>query len=91
MFPFPHLLPTHKQLLTAPLTISSLSLPNSSHPLPLTLSTSKQLPNVGFVNPLLYKIAADQADAFNDITEGNNRCSEGGCWCHTGFAAAPGW
>jgi tripeptidyl-peptidase-1 len=52
---------------------------------------SKQLPNVGFANPLLYKIAAETKGAFNDITAGNNRCSEGGCWCHTGFAAAPGW
>ena len=29
--------------------------------------------------------------AFNDITSGSNRCTEGGCECKTGFEATPGW
>ena len=49
-------------------------------------------PAVGFLNPALYKIhSATGGAAFNDIVEGNNACTEQGCWCKTGFAAAPGW
>jgi tripeptidyl-peptidase-1 len=49
-------------------------------------------PVVGFFNPALYQIhSATGGEAFNDITEGNNACTEEGCWCKTGFAAAPGW
>lgn len=29
--------------------------------------------------------------AFNDITEGSNRCSESGCLCQSGFGATTGW
>jgi len=43
-------------------------------------------PVVGFLNPLLYQIFNEtNGAAFNDIVEGNNRCTEGGCLCHTGF------
>lgn len=48
-------------------------------------------PMVGFLNPLLYKIFAAAPSAFNDVTEGNNRCTETGCLCRTGFGAAAGW
>lgn len=45
---------------------------------------------LGFANPSLYKIAAEHPAAFNDITEGNNLCTETLC-CKTGFYAAAGW
>lgn len=49
-------------------------------------------PAIGFLNPLLYQIHAEtNGAAFNDIISGTNRCTESGCFCHTGFKAAPGW
>ena len=46
---------------------------------------------VGFINPLLYAAhKRTNGAAFNDITDGNNSCTENTC-CDTGFAAAPGW
>jgi tripeptidyl-peptidase-1 len=48
-------------------------------------------PAVGFLNPLLYRVFAEAPRAFNDITQGNNRCTEWGCSCQYGFGAAKGW
>ena len=48
------------------------------------------LATIGFANPLLYKIANEHPNAFNDITTGNNYCTEGQC-CSTGFEASQGW
>jgi len=47
---------------------------------------------LGFLNPLLYQMAAAQPTAFTDITVGNNRCTEDGCAksCR-GFECAKGW
>jgi len=47
---------------------------------------------LGFVNPLLYRMAADQPSTFTDVTVGDNICTEYGCrdTCK-GFYAAPGW
>ena len=44
------------------------------------------------MNPLLYKMFADNPAAFNDITVGDNICTEAGCSrsCK-GYYAAPGW
>lgn len=44
---------------------------------------------IGFLNPTLYTLSADN---FQDITSGDNKCTEDGCTpgC-TGFTAAPGW
>ena len=51
----------------------------------------KGRPPVGFANPLLYKIyKMTNGKAFNDIVEGNNKCTEKAC-CDTGFSASPGW
>lgn len=36
-------------------------------------------PKLGFVNPLLYKMWADEPDTFNDIVNGHNWCTEAGC------------
>jgi len=47
---------------------------------------SRGLPPLGFLNPLLYKIGAENAEAFNDITVGNNP----GCGT-PGFNATKGW
>ena len=52
---------------------------------------AKGRPAVGFLNPLLYKVAAAAPDAFNDVTEGDNSCTEDGCHCKTGFGATKGW
>jgi len=47
---------------------------------------------LGFVNPLLYQMWADNPQTFTDITAGSNICTEGGCakTCK-GFTAAKGW
>eukprot|EP00401_Gymnodinium_catenatum_P025651 CAMPEP_0117491356 /NCGR_PEP_ID=MMETSP0784-20121206/18023_1 /TAXON_ID=39447 /ORGANISM="" /LENGTH=794 /DNA_ID=CAMNT_0005286141 /DNA_START=66 /DNA_END=2450 /DNA_ORIENTATION=+ len=47
-------------------------------------------PPLGFLNPLLYRLAAEHPEAFNDVLVGNNRCSTGPC-CEKGFGAARGW
>ena len=48
---------------------------------------------VGFLNPALYQVAANDATVFHDITLGDNSCTEGGCnggKC-TGFGAVAGF
>jgi len=47
---------------------------------------------LGFLNPLLYKMAYAQPSTFTDITVGDNKCTEGGCSkkCQ-GFEATKGW
>jgi len=47
---------------------------------------------LGFLNPWLYKAVVDRPRTFHDITEGNNRCTESGCFpsCQ-GFEATVGW
>ncbi|TCD70006.1 hypothetical protein EIP91_005256 [Steccherinum ochraceum] len=47
---------------------------------------SNHMPPLGFLNPLLYKIAEQYPNAFNDITVGNNP----GCGT-PGFNATTGW
>jgi len=55
-------------------------------------SIAKSGAPLGFLNPLLYQIAADQPTAFNDITSGDNICTESGCasTCK-GWYATKGW
>jgi tripeptidyl-peptidase-1 len=47
---------------------------------------------LGFLNPLLYQIAANTPSAFHDITVGDNKCTEDGCSdsCQ-GFYCTKGW
>ncbi len=45
---------------------------------------------LGFLNPLLYHLAVTAPAVFNDIQEGDNRCTETYC-CRFGFDAARGW
>lgn len=47
-------------------------------------------PPVGFVAPLLYQLAASNSAVFNDITTGNNKCTER-CCSQYGYPATPGW
>lgn len=48
------------------------------------------LPALGFLNPLLYRLAERHPEVFNDIVVGNNRCSRSRC-CEIGFGASRGW
>lgn len=48
-------------------------------------------PKIGFANPMLYQMYAQDATAFNDITDGNNFCTESSCSCTTGYKATTGW
>jgi hypothetical protein len=48
---------------------------------------------LGFLPPAIYAIAASTPAAFQDITKGDNKCTENGCnngKC-TGFTAIAGW
>ncbi len=45
---------------------------------------------VGFINPLLYKIAAEHKDAFHDITQGNNEKNAPGYKAGQGYDACTG-
>jgi len=45
---------------------------------------------LGFVNPLLYKMYTEHPAAFNDVTEGDNKCSRNYCFEY-GYAASTGW
>ena len=48
--------------------------------------------SIGFLNPLLYKMAADMPDAFHDIVDGDNICPEQYCGPNCkGFKATKGW
>lgn len=47
---------------------------------------------LGFVSPLLYKMAAEHPATFTDVTVGDNICTESGCHSSCkGFKAAKGW
>ena len=49
-------------------------------------------PKLGFVNPVLYKMWADDTTIFKDITQGNNWCTEMQCCDPSlGFEATKGW
>lgn len=45
---------------------------------------------IGFANPLLYKMYANDPTTFTDITSGNNFCTEN-CCGSVGFTATKGW
>jgi subtilase family serine protease len=50
-------------------------------------------PTLGFLNPLLYAVYDKDPTAFNDVTVGDNSCTESACPCpaKTGFGAIKGW
>eukprot|EP00698_Gefionella_okellyi_P021022 TRINITY_DN6700_c0_g1_i1.p1 TRINITY_DN6700_c0_g1~~TRINITY_DN6700_c0_g1_i1.p1 ORF type:complete len:615 (-),score=127.44 TRINITY_DN6700_c0_g1_i1:91-1935(-) len=45
---------------------------------------------LGFINPLLYSMAAAQPNTFTDVVSGNNKCTETAC-CSIGYMTARGW
>jgi len=45
---------------------------------------------IGFLAPALYALYAQNPAAFNDITTGNNKCTES-CCSQYGYEAAKGW
>ncbi len=52
----------------------------------------KGLHKLGFANPFLYQMWEEHPSAFNDVTEGNNKCTESGCGDNCkGFVAQKGW
>lgn len=47
---------------------------------------------LGFLNPLLYQMFAEEPTAFTDVTVGDNKCTEAGCFSTCkGYEAATGW
>ena len=53
---------------------------------------------VGYLNPLIYTMAENQSSTFNDITSGNNFCTEYNCCpprkdngSDYGYIATKGW
>jgi len=51
-------------------------------------------PMLGFLNPLLYHIARDHPEAYNDVVVGNNQCGDVGfepTCCPYGYEAVPGF
>jgi len=56
------------------------------------LNVSPQKQPLGFLNPLLYKMAAASPATFQDITKGDNICTEDGCSPNCkGFLCTKGW
>ena len=57
------------------------------------VSVKKTGKTLGFLNPLIYQMYADEPTSiFQDVTEGDNVCTESGCFrsC-VGYYAADGW
>merc|ERR550525_71258 len=47
---------------------------------------------LGFMNTLLYQMHKEAPEAFTDVTIGDNRCTEDGCFASCkGYKAAKGW
>merc|ERR1712032_130210 len=57
-----------------------------------SVSVNKTGKPLGFMNPLLYKMAAAQPSAFTDIVSGDNKCTESGCFSTCkGYEFTTGW
>jgi tripeptidyl-peptidase-1 len=75
---------------------TSMATPISAGIMSLLNQESMKLSNkpLGFLNPFLYAAWADDQTNFNDVTVGNNKCTEQGCGflgsCK-GFTCAKGW
>lgn len=82
-----------------PLGGTSASAPLFAGMMALILDARLQagLPPLGPINPLLYKLAANSPDVFNDMIVGDNRCtgvygaSKSYTCCPYGFNATKGW
>jgi len=70
---------------STPINAAIISLLNQA----VIAKTGKPL---GFLNPFLYQAYADNAANFNDITIGDNKCTEDGCSSSCqGFLCTKGW
>merc|ERR1739848_12493 len=57
-----------------------------------SVSVNKTGKPLGFMNPLLYKMAAEKPSAFTDIVSGDNKCTEDGCFSSCkGYDCTTGW
>jgi tripeptidyl-peptidase-1 len=56
------------------------------------LSYKKKGKPLGFLNPLFYQMYKEMPEAYTDVTVGDNKCTESGCFpsCK-GYNAAKGW
>ncbi len=74
----------------APVVAAMMALINNER-----LLRGKTKAPLGFINPLLYSLAATHPDIFNDVTEGRNNCAAGSpttkICCGSGFTANTGW
>jgi len=56
------------------------------------ISYKKSGKPLGFLSPLLYQMYAEAPEAFTDITVGDNKCTEAGCFASCkGYKCAAGW
>jgi len=56
------------------------------------LSYKKKGKPLGFMNPLLYQMHKEKPETFTDVTIGDNKCTEDGCFASCkGYEAAKGW
>jgi tripeptidyl-peptidase-1 len=70
---------------SAPIVASIISLLNEA-------SVKKSGKPLGFLNPFLYAAAAADPSTFHDITVGDNKCTEQGCFAACqGYYAYKGW
>ena len=70
--------------LSTPLTASLFTLANQK-----LLDDGYNL--IGYANPMLYWMADNCPEAFNDVTMGDNQSDEKGDLCQYGYPAAVGW
>ena len=70
--------------LSAPIVASLFTLANQK-------LVSEGYSKIGYANPMLYWMADECQQAFNDITLGNNQIGIDGLPCAFGYPAAPGW
>tara|TARA_B110000908_G_scaffold102199_1_gene120440 strand:- start:8328 stop:9947 length:1620 start_codon:yes stop_codon:yes gene_type:complete len=76
---------------SSPIAASVIAILNS-------IEKSKGKKSLGFLNPLLYKMHSDDSSIFNDVTFGNNYCTEYNCCplrkdggSDFGFLSSRGW
>jgi tripeptidyl-peptidase-1 len=82
--PSGNMLPVSGTSLSAPLMASLFTLANQK-----LLRDGYSL--IGYANPMLYWMAENCPEVFNDITIGNNQSGENGYLCQYGYPAAVGW
>merc|ERR1712032_1802263 len=57
-----------------------------------SLAKNKTGKPLGFMNPMLYQMAAEKKSTFTDIVSGDNKCTEDGCFSTCkGFECTAGW